>query len=148
MALDLFDPSYAQTVLVLGLLLGAWRLVAMVDAWLFARRAGSRGALASAVLAVLAVLVVGAHGYVGYVSWAFYDAGSNIFVGSAGGDLPFPTSSPHRRGRPARRRRPPSIEAPAARPGGHGLGPDLGPADGHRLVQDADPLADRHAPAS
>ena len=55
MALDLFDPSYAQTVFVLGILLGVWRLVAMVDAWLFARRAGSRGALAAGVLAVLAV---------------------------------------------------------------------------------------------
>ena len=94
MALDLFDPSYAQTVFVLGILLGVWRLVAMVDAWLFARRSGSKGVLASAVLAVLAVLVVGAHGYVGYVSWAFYDAGSHIFVGSAGGDLPFPDLEP------------------------------------------------------
>ena len=94
MALDLFDPSYSQTVLVLGILLGIWRLAAMVDAWQFARRSGSKGALASVVLAVLAVLVIGAHGYVGYVSWAFYDAGSNIFVGSTGGDLPFPDLEP------------------------------------------------------
>ena len=100
MALDLFDPSYAQTVFVLGILLGIWRLVAMVDAWLFARRAGSKGVLATAVLALLAVLVIGAHGYVGYVSWAFFDAGSNIFVGSAGGDLPFPDLEPPPEGSP------------------------------------------------
>ena len=110
MALDLFDPSYAQTVLVLGLLLGVWRLVAMVDAWLFARRSGGRPG--PGVLAVLAVLVIGAHGYVGYVSWAFYDAGSHIFVGSAGGDLPFPTSSPDRRSHSARHRRPRSSRHP------------------------------------
>ncbi len=48
MALDLFDPSFAQTVLVLGVLLGIWRLIAMVDAWLFARRAGSACALSPA----------------------------------------------------------------------------------------------------
>ncbi len=90
MALDLFDPAFAQTVLVLGVLLGTWRLISMVDAWLFARRAGSRATLAGAVLAVLAVAVIAGHGYVGYLTWAFYDAGSHIFVGSAGGDLPFP----------------------------------------------------------
>ena len=117
MALDLFDPSYAQTVLVLGILLGVWRLVAMVDAWLFARRAGSRGALASAVLAVLAVLVVGAHGYVGYVSWAFYDAGQPHLRRQRGRRPPLPGPRAHAGGvarRVADARR--SIEASAARP--------------------------------
>lgn len=98
MALDLFDPSYAQTILVLGLLLGVWRLVAMADAWLFARRQGSNASLALGVFAVLALAVVVPHGYVGYVSWSFYDASSRIFVDSAGGDLPFPDleASPQR----------------------------------------------------
>jgi LCP family protein required for cell wall assembly len=91
-ALDLFDPSYAQTILVLGLLMGAWRLVAMADAWLFARRAGARVALAAGLLAVLGVVVVGGHGALGYLTWSFYDAGSKIFVGGGGGDIPLPMS--------------------------------------------------------
>jgi len=89
-ALDLFDPTYSQTVLVLGLLMGAWRLVSMVDAWLFARGTGARAALAAGILAVLGIAVVGAHGYLGYLTWSFYDAGSRIFVDSGGGDLPLP----------------------------------------------------------
>ena len=91
-ALDLFDPSYAQTVLVLGLIMGAWRLVAMADAWLFARRTGARVALAAGVFALLGVAVLGGHGYLGYLTWSFYDAGSKIFVDSGGGDLPLPTT--------------------------------------------------------
>ncbi len=92
-ALDLFDPSYAQTVLILGLLMGVWRLVSMADAWLFARRRGAHVAAATALLAVLGIAVVGAHGAVGYLTWSFYDAGSQIFVGG-GGDLPLPTTDP------------------------------------------------------
>jgi len=91
-ALDLFDPSYAQTVLVLGLIMGAWRLVAMADAWLFARRTGARVTLAAGVFALLGVAVLGGHGYLGYLTWSFYDAGSKIFVDSGGGDLPLPTT--------------------------------------------------------
>ncbi|HEY3383829.1 MAG TPA: hypothetical protein VGK32_18865, partial [Vicinamibacterales bacterium] len=94
MALDLFDPAFAQTVLVLGILLGLWRLLAMVDVWLFARRAGSRVAVAAGVLALLAAVVVGVHGYAGYLAWSFYDASSHIFVGSVGGDLPLPDTDP------------------------------------------------------
>jgi LCP family protein required for cell wall assembly len=94
MALDLFDPSFSQTVLVLGVLLGLWRLAAMVDCWLFARQAGARTRLASGALAVLGLAVIAAHGYAGYLSWSFYDASSHIFVGSAGGDLPFPDLEP------------------------------------------------------
>ena len=93
-ALDLFDPSYAQTVLVLGLIMGAWRLVAMADAWLFARRTGARVTLAVGVFALLGVAVLGGHGYLGYLTWSFYDAGSKIFVDSGGGDLPLPTTDP------------------------------------------------------
>ncbi len=94
MALDLFDPSYAQTALILGLIMGAWRLVAMADAWLFARRSGGRMLLAAGILAVLGVSVVGVHGYLGYLTWSFYDAGSQIFVGGGGGDVPLPTTDP------------------------------------------------------
>ena len=92
-ALDLFDPSYAQTALILGLIMGAWRLVAMADAWLFARRSGGRVALAAGILVALGISVVGAHGYLGYLTWSFYDAGSQIFVGG-GGDVPLPTTGP------------------------------------------------------
>ena len=91
-ALDLFDPSYSQTVLVLGLIMGAWRLVAMADAWLFAGRTGASVTLAAGVLVVLGLAVLGGHGYLGYLTWSFYDAGSKIFVGGGGGDLPLPTT--------------------------------------------------------
>ena len=111
MALDLFEPSYAQTVFILGILLGIWRLIAMVDAWLFARRSGATVALASGLLVVLAVLVVGTHGYVGLVAWSFYDASSHIFVGSAGGDLPFPDLEPTPEGPPGASPTAPLIDA-------------------------------------
>ena len=93
-ALDLFDPSYSQTVLILGLIMGAWRLVAMADAWLFARRIGARVAVAGGVLAVLGLAVLGGHGYLGYLTWSFYDAGSKIFVDGGGGDVGLPTTDP------------------------------------------------------
>ncbi len=93
-AFDLFDPSYAQTILILGLIMGIWRLVAMADAWLFARRAGGRVALAGGVLAVLGVAVLAGHGALGYLTWSFYDAGSRIFVDGGGGDLPLPNTDP------------------------------------------------------
>ncbi len=93
-AFDLFDPSYAQTVLILGLIMGAWRLVAMADAWLFARRTGVRVTLAAGFLTVLGVVVLGGHGYLGYLTWSFYDAGSKIFVGGGSGDRPLPTTDP------------------------------------------------------
>ncbi|HVL54814.1 MAG TPA: LCP family protein [Vitreimonas sp.] len=77
----LIDPPSALTILILILLLGAWRLVAMADAMVGmgvrdAWRRGQTGAL----FAVLAVGVLAVHLPASYFTWAFYDAGSRIFV--------------------------------------------------------------------
>jgi LCP family protein required for cell wall assembly len=97
LALDLFDASYAQTILIVGVLLGVWRLVSMADAWRWDRRAGLPSRLAGGILAVLAVAVIGVHGGIGYYTWAFLDASPNIFVGGDGntsGPTADPGSSP------------------------------------------------------
>jgi polyisoprenyl-teichoic acid--peptidoglycan teichoic acid transferase len=80
LALELFAPSFSLTVLILIILLGLWRLVAMIDAgapsagW---RRAGSATIGAFVVLASIVVVV---HAAGAYVAWSFYQAGSRIFV--------------------------------------------------------------------
>jgi LCP family protein required for cell wall assembly len=85
---DLITPSLALTVFILLGLLGVWRLMSMADAL----GIGS-GPIRSwrrprpvAVFLALAVIVVGVHAWIGSVSWAFYDAGSRIFVGDTNPD--------------------------------------------------------------
>lgn len=92
-AADLIDPSVALTVLILSVVLGGWRLLSMLDALALT---GGRRALrsrAGVVLAVLGLVTVGAHGVASYYAWAFFDAGSRIFVGEPG-----PDASPDGRG--------------------------------------------------
>jgi LCP family protein required for cell wall assembly len=94
-ALALLDPAFAQQILVVGIVAGVLRLVAMVEAWLFARRqrVGLPMRLATGLLVVLGLLVLGGHSYAAWLSMAFYDAGSAIFVG--GGDQdPFASLDP------------------------------------------------------
>jgi polyisoprenyl-teichoic acid--peptidoglycan teichoic acid transferase len=79
-ALQLIDPSLALTLLVLGIAVGVWRLLAMVDASAsVSRRTVFRGRPGQ-VLAVLAAVVIATHGLVAYYAWSFYDSGSRIFV--------------------------------------------------------------------
>src|SRR5215211_1420005 len=79
-AVLLITPSSALTILVLILLLGFWRLLAIADSMLGlgAREPWRRGTT-SITFTALAVLVLIMHLTVAYGAWAFYDAGSRIF---------------------------------------------------------------------
>jgi polyisoprenyl-teichoic acid--peptidoglycan teichoic acid transferase len=93
-AIDLFSPSFSSTAIILIVLLGLWRLLAMVDALTIA---GGRGAWRSSRLGgglgALAIVAVVVHGIAGYYAWSFYDAGSAIFV-DPGPDATLPVYSP------------------------------------------------------
>ena len=83
----LLTPSSALTVLILIGLLGAWRLLAIADS--MSVPGASRPLRRPSTLAtfgVLALAVIATHGALGYAAWAFYDAGSRIFVGKQGPD--------------------------------------------------------------
>ena len=86
----LLDPGFSLPLLVLVVLTGGWRMLAIVDAAL-RRRAGARfGRRPVAIVAALLALVVGTHGLAAYYTYAFYQAGSTIFVV----DDPGPTEPP------------------------------------------------------
>jgi polyisoprenyl-teichoic acid--peptidoglycan teichoic acid transferase len=88
----MFVPAFAWSILALAIVVGVWRLAAIVGAF---RSAGTQVArrrpAARAILAVLIVVVVGSHALVGYYSWAFIDASNRIFVGNVG---PQPSALP------------------------------------------------------
>jgi LCP family protein required for cell wall assembly len=85
-AASLLDPSVALTLLILVALMAIWRLISMIDTLLVARPALRQRPAALPVAAVLAIIVIGTHVWLGSVTWAFYDAGSQIFVGDRGPD--------------------------------------------------------------
>ena len=89
-AVRLLDPNFSLTLLILVLLLGGWRLLAIVDAALpGARSAAGWSRRSLAWMGLLLALVVGMHGFVAYYTYAFYQAGSAIFVGDPpGSDQP------------------------------------------------------------
>jgi LCP family protein required for cell wall assembly len=82
----LITPSGSMTALLLVLLTGGWRLLAMVDAVLYARRRSGLRAPAAAAIGVMMALVLATHGAAAYVSYTVYDAGSKIFVGAGPDD--------------------------------------------------------------
>jgi polyisoprenyl-teichoic acid--peptidoglycan teichoic acid transferase len=92
----MLSPTSALTVAILIGLLGLWRLVSMADA---ASSAGTdrrwyRGRT-GAVFATLAVLVLVIHGWAAGVAYAFYEAGSEIYVSEENPDqtaVPNPAS--------------------------------------------------------
>jgi polyisoprenyl-teichoic acid--peptidoglycan teichoic acid transferase len=90
MALDMLDPSHAQTVMVLLGLAGTWHVISMIDAWAFARRGGPPSPVATVLLVALVALAITGYGYTILLAWSFSSAGGQIFVGSTGGDLPLP----------------------------------------------------------
>jgi polyisoprenyl-teichoic acid--peptidoglycan teichoic acid transferase len=83
-ALQLFAPSFSLTILILVVLLGLWRLLAMVDAGM--PRGGWRYATGKAASAFmgLALVVVMVHSVAAWYVWSFYEAGSRIFVTDPG----------------------------------------------------------------
>jgi LCP family protein required for cell wall assembly len=90
----LITPTSALTILILIVLLAAWRIVAIADAMIgFGIRSPWRRGPTAATFTVLALGVVLVHGMFGYVAWAFYDAGSRIFVESSSDEDPTPSPS-------------------------------------------------------
>jgi LCP family protein required for cell wall assembly len=87
----LLDPSVALTLIVLVALMGIWRLIAMVDALLVSRPRVTRRSTSVPVAAGLAALVIGSHLWIGSVTWAFYDAGNEMFVGQQSADASPPS---------------------------------------------------------
>ena len=84
LAVELITPTFALTVLVLVLLLGAWRLVSMADAMAASGRPHVwRRRSSTAVLVILSAIVLLTHGAAAYYAYSLYDAGSSIFVGDA-----------------------------------------------------------------
>ena len=92
----LITPSSALTIVILVALLGLWRLVSIADSMIgFGTRAPWRRGRTSLTFGALALAVIVMHLSMGYVAWAFYDAGSRIFVGDNGPDqTPRPTTGP------------------------------------------------------
>jgi LCP family protein required for cell wall assembly len=91
----LIDPSSALTILILVLLLGAWRLLAIGDAMTGgAARSPWRRGRTGVLFAVLAAGVLAVHLPAAYLAWAFYDAGSRIFVSSGPDRTPRPSTAP------------------------------------------------------
>jgi polyisoprenyl-teichoic acid--peptidoglycan teichoic acid transferase len=99
LAASLIDPPVALAVLIVIVLLGLWRLLAVGDAYV-ATRSSSRksGRSASVALAVLTVAIFLTHAVGAYYAWAFYDAGSRIFTGN--GPVAGPDDSPSPGGTP------------------------------------------------
>jgi LCP family protein required for cell wall assembly len=96
LTLALFAPSFALTTVVLVILLGLWRVIAMVDAASAARPGSLQRPSIAGAFAALSLAVVLSHGTVAYYAWAFYDAGSKIFVSDEDPDrTPFPAATGH-----------------------------------------------------
>lgn len=90
LAVELITPTFALTVLIVVLLLGAWRLVSMFDAATASRPPRAwRQASTLAVLVGLSAIVIATHAAAAYYAYSFYDAGTAIFVGDV-----TPTASP------------------------------------------------------
>ncbi len=86
LALELLTPSLASTALILIVLLGLWRIIAIVDAAgpLRGRRPWTRRTMT--VVGALVAATVLVHGVIGYYALSFYQAGSQIFVGQGNPD--------------------------------------------------------------
>ena len=93
-AAQLLDPSIALTALILIIVLGAWRLLSMVDASAAVNRKGVFKGRPGQVLAVLAALVLATHGILAFYAWSFYENASQAFVGDDLEPPPGPSGTP------------------------------------------------------
>jgi LCP family protein required for cell wall assembly len=75
----LVSPRFALAALVIVVLLGAWRVVAVAHAFVAGEALGTRRTLERAVLAALVAAIVVSHSAAGYVLWVTYNAGSQAF---------------------------------------------------------------------
>ncbi|HEY8239162.1 MAG TPA: LCP family protein [Candidatus Limnocylindrales bacterium] len=93
-AIEMIDPAVASGVLILIVLLAAWRIIALLEAaYAIDRRRAFRGR-AGVALGVLVALVLASHGLVASYAWAFYEAGSQIFVPEPTAQVPQSSESP------------------------------------------------------
>ena len=95
----LISPSSALTICILIVLLGVWREIAVIDSAIAIRPSGAwRRGRSLIVLSLVSFIILATHVWAGSVAWAFYDAGSHIFVGAEGPDaiaaIPSTSSSP------------------------------------------------------
>jgi LCP family protein required for cell wall assembly len=87
LAAVLISPSSALTASILIVLLGVWREIAVIDSAMAIRPRGAwRRGRSLIVLSLVSVIILATHVWAGSVAWAFYDAGSRIFVGAEGPD--------------------------------------------------------------
>jgi len=75
------DPGFALPALLIVLLLGAWRAVAVVHAFASGDRSRLKYRREYAALAVLLALIVGTHGVGAVYAWSAYDMDTHIFGG-------------------------------------------------------------------
>jgi LCP family protein required for cell wall assembly len=73
------SPRFAFAALVIVVLLGAWRLVAVAHAFVAGEALDTRRTLERAVLAALVAAIVVTHSAAGYMLWVAYDAGGKAF---------------------------------------------------------------------
>jgi LCP family protein required for cell wall assembly len=90
LAIELITPTFALTVLIVVVLLCAWRLISMIEAAMASGPPHAwRRRPTVIVLVALSAVVVLTHGAAAYYAYSFYDAGNAIFVGDVN-----PTASP------------------------------------------------------
>jgi LCP family protein required for cell wall assembly len=93
-ALQLFSPGTALTIVVLICLLAIWRIVSIVDvvSTLGGRRAWRRLPVSAGVAVMVAVVMV-THVAAASLAWSFYQAGTKIFAGEVSRESPPPPTS-------------------------------------------------------
>lgn len=79
-AVRLLDPSHALTIFILVVLGGGWRLLSIFDAAIVGQSSRTPHRRTLGGVAVLAVAVIGTHVLAASYAYAFYSAGSKIFV--------------------------------------------------------------------
>ena len=78
----LISPSSALTICILIVLLGVWRELAVIDSASAVKPRGAwRRGRSLVTVSLVTVLIAVTHVWAGLVAYAFYDAGTRIFVG-------------------------------------------------------------------
>ena len=91
-AIQLIDPAFAAAVIAWTIVVATCRMGAIGHAFLTASVAGRASRSVQGAVVALLVAVVAMHGVVGYYAWAFYQAGSEIFLPPPVDDEPPPVS--------------------------------------------------------
>lgn len=78
-AVSFVDPSVSGPAAVIVLALGAWRLAAVIHAWLSGVQRSSRRVLDRLVVGALVAVIVISHAGAGYLLAVTYDTGNQVF---------------------------------------------------------------------